>query len=456
MKLIVVSNRLPLTVSKKDGGFNYNKTSGGLVTGIESLSSHMKFIWIGSIGGTDMSQEDMDQVTHDCLDQFGCFPVFLSPELYDRYYNGFCNAILWPALHSFPDDVCFSYKEYEEYKKANFAFADRILEKCEDGDIVWVHDYHLMLLPSILKSRNSTLRIMFFFHTAFPDPSNLERIFYKNELLGSISCCDVVSFHTPDYVLNFKKAIRDSQSSAIIKAISIGIDPEMFRTELARPETQKRIKELKERFAGKRIILGVDRTDYIKGMPHKVKGFRRFLTRHPEMENKVVFLQIGIPSRLDVREYMTYVSKISELVTEVNGAVGNITNTPVHLLLSSVTFSELVALYAVSEILLITSIMDGMNLVALEYVASHTEENPGAVVLSKFAGATVTLQGAVQHNPNNTEEIADAIEQALELEDADKVERYKKNIRNIDIFTSVKWAQDNLDCVYSGWRDELQ
>ncbi|KAI5173841.1 trehalose 6-phosphate synthase [Pancytospora epiphaga] len=466
MKLIVASNRLPLTVKKTDEGFDYKKSSGGLVTGIESLSKHLEFIWIGSIGGIDVSKTEQDTINKDCWEKFRCIPVFLSTSLNDRYYDGFCNAILWPSFHSFPDDVCFTFDEYDAYKEANMRFAERILEQCEEGDIVWIHDYHLMLVPGILRNRVKNLKLMFFFHTTFPDASNLSHLLYRNQILGSVCACDVVSFHLPEYALNFRDAVKDIPKNTAgdvsdsinlelqLKALPIGIDPEMFRKALKEPETQERMAELRKRFNGKRIILGVDRTDYIKGIPHKMKGFKRLLERTPGIEKDVVLLQIGIPSRLTVKEYSAYVAKISELVTQINGTVGDIVNTPIHLLFKSVCFNELVALYAISDIILITSVMDGMNLVALEYAAVQ-DENKGVVVLSKFAGAQATLQGSIVHNPNNTEEIAEAIEKALGLSQEERNERHEMNKRNVDMFTSVKWAEDNLDCVYKDWRKEM-
>ncbi|KAI4291823.1 trehalose 6-phosphate synthase [Pancytospora philotis] len=466
MKLIVASNRLPLVVTKKGDGFEYKKSAGGLVTGIESLSKHLDFLWIGSIGGLDLTAQERKTIDKDSYEKFKCIPVFLSTELNDRYYDGFCNAILWPSLHSFPDDVCFTFDEYAAYKEANMRFAERILEHAEEGDIVWIHDYHLMLVPGILRSRLKNIKLMFFFHTTFPDPSNLEQLLYRGDILSSVCNCDVIAFHSPVYALNFREAIRGLEApggacavrgGAVqpqFKAIPIGIDPEMFRRILREPETQNRISELRKQFRGKRIILGLDRTDYIKGLPHKMKGFKRLLERNPGIEDKVVMLQIGIPSRLTVTEYSSYVSRISELVSQINGGTGTITNTSIHLLFNSVSMSELVALYAVSDIMLITSIMDGMNLVALEYT-SVQDENNGVVVLSKFAGAQATLQGSIAHNPNNTEEIAEALEKALALSREERQERHLRNKNNIDIFTSVKWAEDNLDCVYTKWRESL-
>lgn len=456
MKLIVVSNRLPLTVTKKADGFAYKKTSGGLVTGIESLSKHINFIWLGNISGIPLNEEDKQIITGDCWDKFRSIPVFISPEMNDKSYNGFCNAILWPTFHSFPDDVCFSYPEYEAYKQYNQIFTDKILETAEDDDIVWVHDYHLMLVPEMLKKIKPSLKVMFFLHIAFCEPHLLYPLTCRKEIIRGVGESDVIAFHMPEYALNFREAakIEGINTEGKIKAIPIGIDPEMFRKCLKEEATIKKMAEFRERFAGKRIVLGVDRTDYIKGLPHKMKGFQRFLQRNSEMIDKVVLLQIAIPSRQEVKEYMSYTMKVCEIVSETNGIAGSIESTPIHFLFNSVSFNELCAIYAVSDVMLITSITDGMNLVALEYVACQ-DENNGVVVLSKFAGASATLQGCIEHNPANTEEIAEAIESSLALSKEERKARHEQNRRNVDIFTSVRWAEDNLEMVYENWRNEI-
>lgn len=457
MKLIVVSNRLPITVTRGTSEFNYKKSSGGLVTGIESLSKHMNFIWIGNISEMSLTKEDTEVVTRDCWNKFHSIPIFIDKETNDLCYNGFCNAILWPALHSFPDDVCFSQVEYAAYKKYNNIFAEEILKTATTDDIVWVHDYHLMLLPELLKKANPKIRVMFFLHIPFCD----KRLLYvmeccKRDIINGIAASDVIAFHMPEYALNFRAAAitEGFDVSNRVHAIPIGIDPEMFRKCLKESATAAKIDEFKKMFKGKKIVLGVDRTDYIKGLPLKMKGFQRFLQRNPEMINKSVLVQIAIPSRQDVREYSSYAIKTYEMVSEINSMSGNICTTPVHLLFNSVNFNELCAIYSISDIMLITSVLDGMNLVALEYVACQ-DSNYGVVVLSKFTGASATLQGALEHNPNNTEEIAEAIEAGLKLPPEERKRRHEINKRNVDIFTSVRWAEDNLGLVYKDWRKEI-
>jgi trehalose 6-phosphate synthase len=463
MKLIVVSNRLPITVSKNDSSsFNYKKTSGGLVTGIESLSKHLDFIWLGNISGMDLSEKDKKVISTDCWDKFKSVPVFISPELNSLSYDGFCNAILWPVLHSFYDDVCFTLPEYEAYREYNRIFAESILDIAENGDIVWVHDYHLMLVPEIIKKKNPNVKVMFYLHIPFCEPHLLKPLLCAGDIVKSICQCDLISFHMPDYALNFTQAALELLGSGNggvkgknVKAIPIGIDPEMFHKCLKEPETIQKIQEIKKRYEGKKIILGVDRTDYIKGLPFKVKGFQRFLERNPELSDKVVLLQIAIPSRQCVTEYSSYVIKMNEIITQTNGSIGNISSTPIHFLYNSVSFSELCALYAVSDMMLITSIIDGFNLVALEYVACQ-DEKEGVVLLSKFAGAASTIQGCIEFNPANTEEIAETIEKGLKLTKEERKRRHLSNKKNIEQFTSVKWAEDNLKFIKEDWKEELK
>lgn len=457
MKLIVVSNRLPLTVSKgENGSFNYKKTAGGLVTGIESLSKHMDFTWIGNISGIELSLEEQNTITKDCWEQFKSVPVFIPTDINSLCYDGFCNAILWPTFHSFYDDVCFSYPEYDAYKEYNRRISEKILETVEDDDIVWVHDYHLMLVPEIIKTKKPSVKVMFYLHIPFCEHHLLEPLICKKDIIRSVCMSDVISFHMPDYAINFRDAaIKEGfEPGDKVKAIPIGIDPEMFRSCLKEQVTIDKIQEIKKRYEGKKIVLGVDRTDYIKGLPFKVKGFQRFLQRNPELASNVVLLQIAVPSRQAVQEYSSYVVKMDEIITQINGSIGDISSTPVHFLHNSVNFNELCALYAASDFMLITSVIDGFNLVALEYVACQ-DDNHGVVLLSKFAGASSTIQGCLEFNSCNTEEIAEIIEKGLKLEKSERRHRHIQSKRNLDIFTSVQWAEANLSELKKDWEKNI-
>lgn len=457
MKLFVVSNRLPLTIRKGSSGFEYKQTSGGLVTGLKSINDKIRFRWMGNISGIELSDEEKETIRTDCWEKFHSIPVFIDPVLNSECYDGFCNAILWPVLHAFNDDVSFTNRNYRAYVEYNEIFCDRICESVEDGDIVWVHDYHLMLLPEMLRRRSSkTFKIMFFLHIPFPSANTMAALTCRREIVSGMTHSDLVAFHSFEYALNFQDTCvaNGISQSARLDAIPIGIDPEMFRTMLREQRTIDRIKVLREQFRGKKILLGVDRTDYIKGMPHRVKGFQRFLERHREFADRVVFLQVGVPSRTSVKEYSSYITRMNELVSETNSRFGGIETTHFYFLNKSVDFSELCAMYAVSDVLLVTSLRDGMNLVALEYVACQ-DENCGVLVLSEFAGASTTLPAALDMNAWNTEEIADAIHEAVTMSGEERAECHRVNRDAVDTFTSVRWAERNLDGLSSDWKASL-
>lgn len=457
MKLIVISNRLPLTIKRGDSGFEYKQSSGGLVTGLKSIKDTIRFKWLGNIGGIELDEEEKETVRKECWERFHSIPVFIDSALNDECYDGFCNAILWPILHAFNDDVAFTNRNYRAYVEYNKIFCEKVCEIVEDGDVVWVHDYHLMLLPEMLrKSSNKKFKIMFFLHIPFASGNTMQTLTCRKEIMNGMVHSDLVAFHSFDYALNFRDAcvMNKIEAPGKLDAIPIGIDPTMFRETLKDQKTVERMKELRERFKGKKILLGVDRTDYIKGMPHRVKGFQRFLEKHSDFVDKVVFLQVGVPSRTSVKEYSSYVTRMNELVSETNSKFGSIETTNLYFLNKSVDFNELCAIYAVSDALLVTSLRDGMNLVALEYVACQ-DENNGVLVLSEFAGAATTLPAALEMNAWNTEEIAVAIHDAITMSAEERTDRHRINREAVNTFTSVRWAERNLDGLCDDWRASL-
>ncbi|ORD93690.1 TPS1 [Enterospora canceri] len=456
MKLIISANRLPVTVKKNAvGQFDYKRIDGGLVTGIDSLRSSMDFAWFGNISSS-LTEEEKTRISSDLIKTYQSHPVFIDPELNSLCYDGFCNSILWPALHSFPDNVCFTFKEYDAYKKYNRIFAEKIAAVMDEDDIVWIHDYHQMLVPRYLKELKPHVKILFFSHTAFCEPENLDRLLCARDLLNSLSLCDVVGFHTPEYASNFSLSLDSYKIGRIpkIKAISIGIEPGMFRSCLEKEETKAAIRRLRKCYKNKRIILGVDRADYIKGMPQRFKGIERFYQRNKKAVSEVVFLQISIPSRLGVQEYAGYVEQINRQIEHINSTMGRMEDTPIQMLFHGVTFIELCALYSIADAILITSVVDGMNLVAMEYVACQ-DENEGTVILSEHTGATVTLQGVFVHDSNNTESIAEAVEMSLNLTKEQRKINHETNRKAIDAFNSIGWASESLDCVSESWRGEI-
>lgn len=456
MRLIVCSNRLPLTIKRKEDGFEMIKSSGGLVTGIESLSNNIEFTWYGNISGLELTDEDKREIDREIRSKFNHVPIFIDNKLNDLCYDGFCNALLWPTLHSFPDNVCFTFDEYSAYKEYNEIFANKLIDDAKDGDIIWVHDYHLMLVPGIIKARRPDIKVMFFLHTPFCEPSNLKNLLCTEEILKSLSQCDIVGFHTPEFASNFTLSLKEYKIEKMpqVRAISIGIDPTTFRAELEKEKTIQKIQEIREKYKNKKILLGVDRTDYSKGIPQRFKGVERFLEKYPEYKDKFVFLQVAIPSRLSVQEYAGYVDQMNTQVEHINSTVGSLGQTVIKLIFNSVSFSDLCALYASADAILITSVADGMNLVAMEYVSCQ-DDKKGTVILSEHTGAGITLQGSLLHNSNNSEIIADSIAIAFSLSGAQRTTNYKINKYAVDNFTSIGWATQSLNRVSKNWKKSL-
>ncbi|KAM0678219.1 Trehalose-6-P synthase/phosphatase complex synthase subunit [Binucleata daphniae] len=502
MRLIIISNRLPLTIKKHNTTFEYKETSGGLVTGLKAVKETLPFLWIGNISGMKLNESERETIQKDCWEMFKSIPVFIDSELNERSYNGFCNGILWPLIHSFPDDVTFSHDDYDGYKEYNKLFCKKVCEIANDGDIVWVHDYHLMLLPMMLrKNCKKKIKIGFFLHTPFSGFDVFGLLPAAKQILTGIIGADHIAFHSYDYLANFidschnilptlsdieescdnatqseikadnkSQVTNDKDKNAqnhsdknkstqndIIKymsgnvivgsrtislmAVPIGIEPNLFYECLKKTETKNRAAELQKRFENKKIIVGVDRTDFIKGIPNRIKGFQRYLERSGD--KNTVFLQVAVPSRTDVPEYASYINTMNLMVTELNSSIGKIDEVYLYILNNSVAFEELCAIYSVGHCCLISSVIDGMNLVALEYIACQ-EKNQGVLLLSEFAGCQSTLPGSVFFNPWNTESIADAIECGLNMSKEEKKDRFDINFANVNNFTAVKWAEDNV------------
>lgn len=526
-RLIVISNRLPITITRSDTGFKYKQNSGGLVTGLKALKKEVDFLWIGNISGMHLTDSEKEVITTDCWSQFQSIPIFISKKLNDDSYNGFCNAILWPLLHSLTDNVVWYPAKYNAYKRYNDVFCSKVCDIARDGDLIWVHDYHLMLLPRLIKNQcKKNVKVGFFLHTPFPCPEMFTTLPVAKEILQGILGSDGIGFHLLEYLSNFidtckshlrlkdfeDKLVCDERGSCAharqaasttssegreckeasqpcsrsntrvsaaedncepqgvqhkgiyympnlitigcrtvrLKAVPIGIDPQLFKDTLAKPETKARISKLKEKFSGKKIILGVDRTDYIKGIPHRLLAFNKYIQKYG---NDAVFLQVAVPSRMDVVEYRALVERVKKMVSEINGGCGGVDEMYFYFLNNSVPFDELCALYAASDVCLITSIRDGMNLVALEYIACQ-EEGRGRLVLSKFAGASSTLPGCMSVNPWNISQVADSLKACLSMCKHEVYERYAINKRGVDTFTVMRWAEENIRMLSSQAGDE--
>ncbi|GAA5946468.1 hypothetical protein JCM3765_000256 [Sporobolomyces pararoseus] len=508
-QLIVVANRLPVTItadSSAEGGYRFSVSSGGLASALSGCKKSMDFTWIGW-PGFDVPEIDRDFITKKLQTDFSCIPVYLSAEVAERYYNGFSNGILWPFFHYHPGEIAFDETDWLAYRQANLLFAEAVQKECSSGDIVWVQDYHLMLVPLFLRDLlgrdpasmgetgrrdvaamfqgltlgpsattssfngqedeelkadgiNGThsktfvpeVQIGFFLHTPFPSSEVFRTLPVRREILLGILNCDLIGFHTYDYARHFLSSVSRllglkclpnrvhlTGRHADVGTFPIGIEPNSFLESLTQDTVVQRVSALRRRFEGVKLIVGVDRLDYIKGVPQKLHAMEVFLEEHPEWLGKVVLVQVAVPSRQDVEEYQNLRASVNELVGRINGRFGTVDWMPIHFLHRSIPFTELSALYKVSDACLITSTRDGMNLVAYEYIACQ-QETHGVLILSEFAGAAHSLNGALIVNPWNTAETGEAIHKALTMTPDQKEEAHLKLFRYVSQYTASHWG----------------
>lgn len=456
-RLLLVSNRLPITIKRSpDGDYSFSMSSGGLVTGLSGLAKTTKFQWYGW-PGLEIPEAECGELNQRLKDEYGATPIYVDDELADRHYNGFSNSILWPLFHYHPGEITFDESAWSAYKQVNRLFAKTMAKDVQDGDMIWVHDYHLMLLPEMLREEigdsKKNVKIGFFLHTPFPSSEIYRILPVREDLLMGVLQCDLIGFHTYDYARHFLSScarilevsttpngVEYGGKYVTVAAFPIGIDPEKFVDGLKKPKVIDRIKALQRKFEGVKLIVGVDRLDYIKGVPQKLHALEVFLTEHPEWVGKVVLVQVAVPSREDVEEYQNLRAVVNELVGRINGKFGTIEFMPIHFLHQSVAFDELTALYAVSDVCLVSSTRDGMNLVSYEYIATQAERH-GALILSEFTGAAQSLNGALIVNPWNTEELAGAIHEAVTMDPETRLSNFKKLEKYVFKYTSSWWGE---------------
>ncbi|KAG8940975.1 Trehalose-6-P synthase/phosphatase complex synthase subunit, partial [Tulasnella sp. 419] len=483
-RLIVVSNRLPVTISKDaKGEYHFKMSSGGLVSALSGCKKFMTFTWIGW-PGFFIPPEDRHIVDKRLEEEFSCQAVYLTDDIAERHYNGFSNSILWPLFHYHPGEMNFDEANWHAYRQANLEFAQVVRGLLRKGDMVWVQDYHLMLMPAMLRglidgvdskqgslaeltglqegidenvnSKSfepvSDIKIGFFLHTPFPSSEIYRILPVRREILLGVLYCDLIGFHTYDYARHFLSSctrvlgvptmpngLLFEGRYAHVGTFPIGIDPGQFVDGVQKPEIQKRISALEQRFQGVKVIVGVDRLDYIKGVPQKLHALEVFLSQHPEWVGKVVLVQLAVPSRGDVEEYQNLRATVNELVGRINGRFGTIEFMPIHFMHKSLAFTDLVALYAVSDVCLVTSTRDGMNLVSYEYIASQQERN-GVMILSEFAGAAQSLNGSLVVNPWDSQQVADAIHEAVTMDAETRSANQQKMFKYISKYSAAYWG----------------
>ncbi len=457
-RLVIVSNRLPIALSRReDGEWVIESGSGGLVTAMAPVLRHRGGVWIGWPGAVEEDGLQLDSLLHQAGRDSGyrLTPVLLTAEEKEKYYQGFSNEIVWPLFHDLTSHCVFDPSYWHVYCGVNRKFAHVLADTAGEGDFIWVHDYHLMTVAKELRQLRPSARIAFFLHIPFPPLDIFVRLPWRFQILQALLEYDLIGFQTLRDRRNFIQCVRTlvkhvtlvgkgqvvtvhvGKREVRIGTFPISIDFNEFAKLAATKEVAEKAWFLHEDLPQRQIILGVDRLDYTKGVPEKLNAFRNALRRYPELQQRVVLVQVLVPSRRDIPKYLDLKTEIERTVGEINGEFTQSGWVPIHYIFRTLDRIELCAYYRTAEIALVTPLKDGMNLVAKEYCASNLEQN-GVLILSEFAGAAAQLQkGALLVNPHDTEGVADAIYEAWQMpRDARRVRmrKLRHSIRKYNIF----------------------
>ncbi len=457
-RLIVASNRLPVILSRSpEGGWTFNRGSGGLITALEPVLREREGTWIGwpGVGGDEL--EEVESLLDRESGRLGyrVRGVGLTPREEEDFYLGFSNQVVWPLFHDFQTQCNFDPSFWQAYRDVNRRFAKVIGENSAPGDFIWVQDYHLMSVAEELVQADSPRRTGFFLHIPFPPLDLFVKLPWRFTLLRSLLHYDLIGFQTGRDRRNFIECVRTLAPNVQVEgegrvvevivgkrrvkvgAFPISIDFDEFAQSAASNPVSERVARLWSEFPGRQIILGVDRLDYSKGIPHKLQGFRLALQRYPALQERVSLVQLVVPSREDIPEYYDIRREIERLVGQISGEFTRPGWVPIHYQYGSWDRPELLAHYRAAAVNLVTSLKDGMNLVAKEFSAASLEGS-GVLILSEYAGATAQLQeDAILVNPYDVEEVADAIHRACTMEEEERKERMgriREKIRREDIF----------------------
>ncbi|MFW6224118.1 MAG: bifunctional alpha,alpha-trehalose-phosphate synthase (UDP-forming)/trehalose-phosphatase, partial [Bacteroidota bacterium] len=463
-RILFVSNRLPVGVHKDNEDIQITPAVGGLATGLKSFYKEYNSQWIGWSGFDkgSFNKTELKKV-EKLLEEEKCFPVYLSEEDVNLFYYGFSNETIWPLFHYFGQYTEFNTDAWEAYVRVNQQFADVVVSNLKEGDKVWIHDYQLLLLPKIIRDRHPDVNIGFFLHIPFPSFEVFRILPWRNQIIEGMLGADLIGFHTYDYERHFLSAVRRligyetyfnqikmDNRVAKVDAFPMGIDYNRFST-MAIQHTQKSVKdksniqrEIEKYFLmspDRKLILSIDRLDYTKGIAERLEAYEFFLETYPQYRNKVTMVLLAVPSREHVEQYQIMKSEVDELVGKINGRFGSINWVPVWYFYRSMPFEDLIDLYLSAEIALITPIRDGMNLVAKEYIATKTD-GKGVLILSERAGAAKEMSEASIVNPNNKEEVAAAIRDALEMPVDEQIRKNKVLQARLERYNVDKWARD--------------
>ncbi len=455
-RLIVVSNRLPVSLERDDGGYIYNPSVGGLATTLNAVREETDMLWLGAPGIHEDNPKQQAIISARLSEEFGSVPIFLPRKQFDLYYNGFSNGTIWPLFHYFPQYTHYDHVEWQAYQEVNARFCKKVLEVALPGDTIWVHDYHLLLLPAMLRKSLPDAAIGFFLHIPFPSYEIFRMLPWREEILKGLTGADLIGFHTYDYARHFLSSLLRIQGleqdfgrvtvgdrAIKVDTFPLGVDINRYSTAYERPEVKHELEALRQQVGERKVILTVDRLDFSKGIIQRLKAFEKFLSRHPEWLGRVTLLSLLVPSRTRVPEYQNLKSQVDELIGRINGQLSQPGWAPITYLYRSLPFEQLIALYLLADVTLVTPLRDGMNLVAKEYLVSRPD-GTGVLVLSETAGAAAELGEAIIVNPHDEEMLVDALHQALEMPIEEQEARNATMRARLRRYDTERWADDFL------------
>jgi alpha,alpha-trehalose-phosphate synthase [UDP-forming] len=452
-RLLVVSNRLPYRIDTREDGLHFTKGVGGLVTALDPILRRTGGTWIGWTGSYDPLPDSVTlSRAGESNPEYRLRLVRLTREEVQGYYLGYSNKSLWPLFHCFQELCEFSRRQWSAYRLVNQKFAQAAIEEYRDGDLIWIHDYHLLLVPAMVRRVLPTARIGFFLHIPFP-PSELFLVAPQAEdLLEGILGADLASFHLDRYTRNFMDTVAVATGNRCIPehenilhegrkvradSFPISIPFEDFEKTALEPEVAQRVSEIRNYYHADVLALGVDRLDYTKGILERLQAIEIMLETYPELQGRFTFLQISAPSRSKVHAYQEMREQIEQMVGHINGRFAAKGCIPVDYRYESYPQDELIAYYLASNLALVTPLRDGMNLVAKEYVAAQVGEE-GALVLSRFAGAHEELREALMVNPYDPEAMARKIREAVKMcpeERRERMRHMRDTVRKNDVYS---------------------
>ncbi len=462
-RLIIVSNRGPYIEKLVRGKRKRVRAAGGLVTALDPVLRKRGGVWVsteeqlsGRAGGaTELAQRA--SVPGETLEpeDYRIVEVPLARAIQSGYYDGVSNAVLWPLLHSFPPTIRVGKAPWANYVQVNHAFAERVVDCSNSSDLIWVHDFHLMLVPALIRERRDKVKIGWFCHVPWPGPDLFGILPWREDILEGLLGADVLAFHTEGYVRNFldcvarftgarvdyeKRTIRMKLRRIRVEVAPIGIPVDEVQTLASNPAVAAQIEQIRSRVGGRKIVLGVDRLDYTKGIPERILGFEQFLKSDRSARNRYVYVQIMVPSRIDVDAYAKLKSEVDRLVGDINGRFSSVGRVAIHYLYRSLDQLSLYAHYCAADVALVTPLRDGMNLVAQEFVANRLDCN-GVLILSEFAGAACYLKDAVMVNPYNITELGESLKVALTMSEREQRKRMRSLRTEVHKLDVHRWAE---------------